>query len=267
MLLECKDTTSYTVKMLYFQMIRGLVNPDIQEKVMSRAADKGGTLTLKEAVEPVTSMEMARRDQSTLTSSGGIHRQGAVTQQGAGAPLGGKKCYGCGSSSHLAKDPKCKAIEAVCKFCSKVGHFDSVCQQKKKGRKGAKVNEVKDAKEEEKSGDSGAVSRLSPISSSDGHFFFTTPSVLGMGVSHHTRDRTTGVWRKSRVKPHPKLRVRVEVDTEAYTDRGHPVPRGPCQAREIVALADTGAQMVVLSRSVARSLGVRDSELLNADIK
>lgn len=59
----------------------------------------------------------------------------------------------------------------------------------------------------------------------------------------------------------------VEVNKESYEDRGLTAPRRAGETKEILALADTGAQMVVLSPNVARSLGVRDNELLKASMQ
>ncbi|MEL7309057.1 MAG: hypothetical protein AAGK05_15125, partial [Pseudomonadota bacterium] len=42
-----------------------------------------------------------------------------------------KKCYRCGSNSHLASDSRCPAKNATCNFCKKTGHFSSVCSSKK----------------------------------------------------------------------------------------------------------------------------------------
>lgn len=43
-----------------------------------------------------------------------------------------KKCFRCGSSTHLASDVKCPAKNASCNFCRKVGHFASVCTTKQR---------------------------------------------------------------------------------------------------------------------------------------
>lgn len=40
----------------------------------------------------------------------------------------GKKCYRCGSSSHLANSSTCPAKSVVCKQCHKSGHFAKVCR-------------------------------------------------------------------------------------------------------------------------------------------
>lgn len=50
----------------------------------------------------------------------------------------GKKCYRCGSTSHLANHSTCPAKSVVCKQCNKTGHFARVCR----GTPTSGVNEV-----------------------------------------------------------------------------------------------------------------------------
>ncbi|MEL7308743.1 MAG: hypothetical protein AAGK05_13300, partial [Pseudomonadota bacterium] len=49
-----------------------------------------------------------------------------------GGTSNSKKCFRCGSSTHLASDVKCPAKNAACNFCKKVGHFESVCTAKQR---------------------------------------------------------------------------------------------------------------------------------------
>jgi hypothetical protein len=43
---------------------------------------------------------------------------------------GGKQCFRCNDQSHLA--PKCKFINAKCRYCSKIGHIERACLLKQK---------------------------------------------------------------------------------------------------------------------------------------
>ena len=50
-------------------------------------------------------------------------------------PTTTRKCFRCGSSSHLASDSKCPAKSDQCNFCRKTGHFASVCTAKQNASK------------------------------------------------------------------------------------------------------------------------------------
>ena len=41
--------------------------------------------------------------------------------------LDSKKCYRCGSDTHLAKSKFCKAKNSICQKCKIHGHWDAVC--------------------------------------------------------------------------------------------------------------------------------------------
>lgn len=51
-----------------------------------------------------------------------------------------KKCFRCGSSSHVASDTKCPARNATCNYCKKDGHFASVCNAKNSSDRSSKPN-------------------------------------------------------------------------------------------------------------------------------
>lgn len=60
--------------------------------------------------------------------------RGTITQE-EGTPQANKRCYGCGSPTHLIKEPSCKARNHTCESCSKTGHLQSLCRRKHKRRK------------------------------------------------------------------------------------------------------------------------------------
>ena len=43
-----------------------------------------------------------------------------------------QRCYKCGSSQHLSNNKSCPAIGRKCRNCSKIGHFQNVCQSSEK---------------------------------------------------------------------------------------------------------------------------------------
>ena len=80
-------------------------------------------------------------------------------------------------------------------------------------------------------------------------------------VAHYIHDRKEDMWLPGKMTPHPLVRVRVEVDRSSYSSRNLTTPR-PTQIRNVLALADSGAQMVVMSPKHAALLGVKETEYL-----
>ena len=86
----------------------------------------------------------------------------------------------------------------------------------------------------------------------------------GLGpIGHHSWRKTRRTWVPSAVGPHPMLEVRVKVDKESYSMRRLPTPKHT-QIRRMEALADSGAQMVVMGHEHAEMLGIKCSEYLPA---
>ena len=48
----------------------------------------------------------------------------------AGERFSPRKCYRCGSGTHLANSPDCKARNSSCNSCQRPGHFSKVCRQR-----------------------------------------------------------------------------------------------------------------------------------------
>ena len=59
----------------------------------------------------------------------------------------GPVCFRCGADGHKANDKRCKATNARCTACKKVGHFARVCQSRR-------VNMVSDGDQNNASSDS-----------------------------------------------------------------------------------------------------------------
>ena len=50
------------------------------------------------------------------------------SQDRSGSGSTGVTCFRCGQVGHKASDPQCRAKNATCRGCDKVGHFQSVCR-------------------------------------------------------------------------------------------------------------------------------------------
>ena len=68
---------------LSHQLMKGLVDPEIQERILAKSGDRTEEMTLQEILQTVEALEAAKRDQTSLSGSrGGLNRQRA-----GGTPL------------------------------------------------------------------------------------------------------------------------------------------------------------------------------------
>jgi hypothetical protein len=139
---DCTAIVSYTDKIMAHQFVRGLVDPVVQEKVLSKASD-GTNLTIMELITMVEALEMGKRSQALLVGTGGLNRvsdyraakggkgQGVVPQgpaQGPGkTPSGSLRCNYCGSggygSNQAERVGQCPALDKDCNSFHKKGDF------------------------------------------------------------------------------------------------------------------------------------------------
>ena len=69
----CSQITSYSDQMVCHQLVRGLNDPNIQEQVLSYAADNPG-LDLTATLKCIEAKESGKRSSSILTSAGGLNK-------------------------------------------------------------------------------------------------------------------------------------------------------------------------------------------------
>jgi hypothetical protein len=178
----CDHVTSYMERIMAHQLVRALVDPGIQERVLASAADKAD-MTLTELIAVVEAQEMAKRSQGLLAGAGGLHR---MTEYKAGVQTGklmknqpgsktqqptrpdGPVCKHCGlsghGSSHKEREKSCKAFSLTCHNCKVKGHLASQCAS-------AKVASVEVASIEEVSKPEESAARVSGIMQHTGNFF------------------------------------------------------------------------------------------------
>lgn len=121
--------------------ITGLSSSTIRQRLLENS-----TLTLEAAVQQARSLDLAQRNAelySTPSLTAGIHsnkengiespvpgefQEGEDTQVSAYTTGGarGKKCYFCGGPFHPR--PSCPARNAICRNCSRKGHYFRVCK-------------------------------------------------------------------------------------------------------------------------------------------
>lgn len=84
-----------------------------------------------------------------------------------------------------------------------------------------------------------------------------------MNQGHQVWSKSSQRWCPAKIRPHPKLKVRISVSKKEYKLWGLPAPA--ChEAREMEALVDTGAMMVVQHET--EELGVWEEELVHTSV-
>ena len=148
-----------TDDMIRDQLVEKTNSSRIRERLLLETG-----LTLQKAVTLASQIEtvlaeakaMAKKDDGVVgavhgtTFRGGGKRQTsqhhrndsrfAPKQYETTNPSAGKKCYRCGSSSHLANSSSCPAKSVTCNKCHKTGHYGEIC----KSMPASTVKEVSD---------------------------------------------------------------------------------------------------------------------------
>ena len=84
-------------------------------------------------------------------------------------------------------------------------------------------------------------------------------------VGHHSCDKF-GRWRRGRVEPHGRVRLRIGVCSGAYGQVDASVP-ATSHSTTASCLADTGAQMCLAGSDVLARLGLSSTDLLRPSVQ
>ena len=258
---DCQNETSYMEKMVAHQLVRGLVDPTIQEEVLAHAASNQD-FNLAEIQKFIEAKETGRRSGALIAGTGGLNRVSEYKHQqrdrlrSSSQPPSLEKCNWCARPGHGARasreirEQKCKAFKAKCETCSIVGHFKVACKRKKTP---PNTNTLSSKQADEQEGNAtGPFCNLS-TSVRRGRVMRTLP--------HHTYDLFRG-WLKRKPEPHPAITVTMTLCEPAYKDLHLPSPRVTTKQSNLSSLPDTGAQMVVAGVPQLHGLGVTKKELI-----
>ena len=156
---ECHKDVSYKEKTIMYQLVRGLADREMQERVLQAAAQvEGGELSLTRVVKLCEALEVGKLSQEMLTNNNGSinriseyqvqksgQRQGRRDQTPGrtkpGASSGNSKgCSNCGSKDHgsrlVERREKCKAFMETCAKCGVLGHLKQFCRGGPKDTRG-----------------------------------------------------------------------------------------------------------------------------------
>ena len=154
---SCEAQVSYKEKTVMYQVVRGLEDRDMQERVLQAAAQvEGGEMSLTRVIKLCEALEMGKFSQDIFhNSSGSINRVSVYQRKKARSKQAGKSggkpaptaesksCGNCGSPQHSSKlqdrRKKCKAFHETCNKCGVIGHFKAQCRGQGKPKDGAKL--------------------------------------------------------------------------------------------------------------------------------
>ena len=115
------------------QTIETSHNPKIGEELLT----EGDGLTLEKAMTLARTFEQTQESAAMMNSSTSsvskiVHKQSrkpSIPQSKSEKGNSDQKCFACGKTGHFRGAPECKAKNVTCRFCTKKGHFDSVCRK------------------------------------------------------------------------------------------------------------------------------------------
>ena len=185
----CSKVISFAERFKTLQLINGIYDKEIQEKVLAAGAalSEGQEMALSDVIKMVQSCQMGKTTHAELSRAGNINRisehrkkkdQGRQEKRDPKPGSGGQSqgqggCGFCGRSRHPREE--CPAREKKCNNCGIDGHFSARCHKKAKDK--AKVAEV--------TGEQEAAAVVSTVQAADYNddFFGETASVNRVSAS------------------------------------------------------------------------------------
>ena len=249
---DCNEKIDFTSKMEAFQMIRSLLDGEMQEKILGETLEK--ELTYEEVVK------LAQNIESAKLSSGIIMKTGAETNKISEEQMTTptlERCGFCGYQHEGGRDREsrkkfCRAWNSSCNKCKGRGHFARVCRSKK-----PQANVIDDDGES-KSEEAALSFQLYNISKEK-----------MIAQLSHTGIDEFGRWAKIKVEDHPEVFVSMEADKSGYDQMMKNVVLKPEKLKvfNTSGLVDSGAQMVVIGLKHLYGMGLTKKDLIPVNMK
>ena len=292
---KCDNTVNFAEQIQSFQLIRGLADNEIQEKLLAETAAR--EMTLNEIIKHCEAIEAGKRScdvinkssNFTVNKSGGLNKISANKNQSGRANksyagnsyVNGynkinagsydrssqqintdnqRKCAYCGDGWHVGPNWKksCKAANVNCNLCGKIGHLARVCRS----RNNTPHRESNMIEQENPETPAPPQDESSEAFGFFGHLQGESAALSHIGVNKF------GKWTQKQIEEHPEVQISVRPDRSAYTDlqlqRNFPEKTKEVQG---VGLADTGAQMVVMGPGTIHAMGMRKKDLIPVEMK
>ena len=251
---ECSKEISYSEKMQAFQLVRGIYDTEIQEKLLAEAASKN--LSLSDLVKLSEAIESGKRSSGVLTKSGGINKLSLTKKLNNNSNK--RKCAYCGDAWHQGQNWRklCKGLSSTCRNCNKYGHLAAVCRN---------VKEPKEANSLEESNPETPSPPQEGETASMGFLYQLTGEVVTLS---HVGVNRFGKWARMKVDEHPEVEITIQADISGYEDLNlkslAPATNHPTKQQ---ALVDTGAQMVVIDLNTVYAMGLNKKNLIPVGMK
>ena len=251
---SCKKEVSYSEKIQVFQLIRGISDIEIQERILSETANKD--MALNEVIKLGVAIETGKRSSGALARAGGLNR---VYLDRSRETNDKRKCSYCGDNWHTGPNWKklCKGSNATCHECNKKGHLSKVCKSKKQINM-VESNTIASPVDTPKPPQEGETAALG--------FFFQLKGET-MSLSHVGIDKF-GKWAIAHIEDHPEVTVEISPEFSGYEELNWK-GKFPKSVKKIntKALVDTGAQMVVIGMNTVHSMGLRKNNLIPVGLR
>ena len=246
---ECTKSVSYAEAMQSFQLVRGLYDTEIQEKILADAANRVPALTLADITKLAEAVESGKRSSGVLSRAGGLNR--IAEQVDRNQDKTKKNCLYCGGPWHEGTNWRklCKGTGSTCSTCNRKGHLTIMCKNPKR-EKPRETNSI-----EAKLPDTPGPAQQGETASMNLGFFCQMTAEINR--LSHVGINEFGRWAKIRVEDHPEVEVRIEPDIDGYEELNLQTrPPSKHKTTNTKALVDTGAQMVVMGIKTVYAMGL-----------
>ena len=271
---DCGEQVSYTDTFVKYALIKGLVDNEVREELLSQSPE----LNLDQSLAFIEAKEQGKRSHAALEGNGAsseVHKVTAYQQVKKEELQGGhdinlKPCKYCGRTGHgenpslSVREKKCPAWNKECNHCHAKGHFKSRCH-----KNGVKVNTV-NVQEKKDMVCSLGMTRV--VKSKVGVNKASLTGKLKQADFPKIREPIPHLRFDEGIMidaplPQPVLAVTLAVDMEFYEMMGLRVPFvKKAKSVSMKLTADSGAQVTACNADRLPLLGLRRKDLLSTAV-
>ena len=280
----CEDNDSmitYADNMVSHQLVRGLQDTSVQEKVLALAAtDKD--LNLKKISEFVEAQETGSRSSKLLGGAAGInvisdYKKKNFSKHAIEASKQNEQdknneddlpCNYCGYFGHGTtpkthiRQTRCPAFGKACSKCGELGHFGKVCRQKKESSNKESVEAqaifgVDDSSDDNVEIYAVTTGKQRPKPKKNSLYSFNK----GRACVQHISTDKSGKWTNSCPESLPSVIVTMSVSESGYYQTALPRPvvhKETC----VEAIPDTAAQITLAGTDLINSMNISRQSLI-----